>query len=719
MSERVRLTAGLLALAAVLSAEVPGARAQDGTGRAERIISTRDLLALKDIGGAEGTLSVSPDGKAIAFQIQRADFAADTYRSEWFVSPVSGGAAPVRVGGGGDLILYPAPFGRVDGARADIRAQWSPDGQWIAYLRKDGDQIQVWRSREDGTREEQVTHNGANVLAFSWRADSRAIYFTVGRNREDMARQDRSESERGYLLDDRFMPDYSTKPLWFPCGANVWNVPLVPSEQCTPRVWIVEFGSSEREATAQEIQAYRSLLSPERPPGVGPERSIRGIAWNGDHTHAAWLENVSPREQPGVAAPLTLFADGVRCSAPQCMGRLAAVWWHGADVVFLRREGWAHSVPALYVWRPGTRALRRIYGEDSKLGSCDVAGERLVCLEETPTTPRRIVSIRLTDGRVDTVYDPNPQFARYRLGRVEKLEVTDGLGNPAFGHLVYPPGFRPGRRYPLVIVQYRSTGFLRGGVGNEYPIYPLAAAGFLVYSADGPGNERLEVRYDTSRWQGIAALAAHETGPTGYRMRSWLGALDAAIDTLERRGIVDPSKVGITGLSAGAEVLYFALGHSGRFAAAVTSGVNSSESFLLQANGTVRALAKAEWGAPSLEQAVQNANRIESLGYDIERVHTPLLLLVSDHELISVLPDYVALREAGKPIEAYVFPDEHHIKSHPQHKLAVGERTIDWFRFWLQGVEDPAPEKAGQYARWREMRRAQTSAAMHAVRGGS
>jgi hypothetical protein len=33
--------------------------------------------------------------------------------------------------------------------------------------------------------------------------------------------------------------------------------------------------------------------------------------------------------------------------------------------------------------------------------------------------------------------------------------------------------------------------------------------------------------------------------------------------------------------------------------------------------------------------------------------------------------------------------------------------TVDWFRFWLQGEEDPDPAKAEQYARWRELRELQ------------
>jgi dipeptidyl aminopeptidase/acylaminoacyl peptidase len=703
--------AGVMAAALLpaLCATVPDRAGASAAGRAlEPAISTRSLLSLKDIGGEAGAMAVSPDGKSVAFQIQTADFAADTYRSAWYVAPISGGEAPVRVGGGGDLMLSPAPFGRLDGARADVQAKWSPDGQWIAYLRKDGDRVQVWRSRVDGTLQEPVTRSDANVLNFTWRPDG-AIEFQVGRSPREMARQERDEGQRGYLLDDRFIPDYSTRPLWLRCGGTLWDVPLVRSQQCTPRTWIKESGSPEREASPAETRAYSRLVATERPPGVGADRPIRGIAWNRSHTRVAWLENLSPRTEPGFAAPLTLFAVGRRCAAPQCVGRLEGVWWHNTSVVFLRYEGWAQSVPALYVWDPGSGPPRRIYAIDGTLRSCEMAGERLACLQETPTTPRKIVSIGLQDGQVETVFDPNPGFARYELGRVEKLEVDDGFGNQAFGHLVYPPDFVAGHRYPLVIVQYRSRGFLRGGVGNEYPIYPLAATGFLVYSSDNPEDQRLEARYDTSRWQGLAALGAEDIGAGGYRMRSALGALNAVIDRLESRGIVDGSRIGITGLSGGAEVLYFALIHSRRFAAAATSGVNSPDAYALQVNDTVRALIEGTWDARSRAGAVRNASRVLSLAHNVSRVTTPLLIQVSDRELISVLPDYVALRDAGKPVEAYVFPDELHIKFHPLHKLAIGERVIDWFRFWLKGEEDPAPEKAQQYARWRELRRRESA----------
>jgi hypothetical protein len=67
------------------------------------------------------------------------------------------------------------------------------------------------------------------------------------------------------------------------------------------------------------------------------------------------------------------------------------------------------------------------------------------------------VAISLREGKLQTVFDPNPQFAAFELDRVEKIEWHDAFGNPTFGHLVLPPNDQKGKGYPLVIVQYRSV----------------------------------------------------------------------------------------------------------------------------------------------------------------------------------------------------------------------------------------------------------------------
>jgi hypothetical protein len=40
----------------------------------------------------------------------------------------------------------------------------------------------------------------------------------------------------------------------------------------------------------------------------------------------------------------------------------------------------------------------------------------------------------------------------------------------------------------------------------------------------------------------------------------------------------------------------------------------------------------------------------------------------------------------------------------PWEQLTSQQGAVDWYRFWLQGFEDPDTAKAEQYARWRQMR---------------
>ncbi|PMY01186.1 peptidase, partial [Pseudomonas sp. MPR-R2A5] len=68
----------------------------------------------------------------------------------------------------------------------------------------------------------------------------------------------------------------------------------------------------------------------------------------------------------------------------------------------------------------------------------------------------------------------------------ERLRSTNSFGLPSFADLDLPIGYVPGKRYPLVVVQYNSRGFLRGGTGDDYPIQAFANRGFAVLSVDKP-----------------------------------------------------------------------------------------------------------------------------------------------------------------------------------------------------------------------------------------
>ncbi len=93
--------------------------------------------------------------------------------------------------------------------------------------------------------------------------------------------------------------------------------------------------------------------------------------------------------------------------------------------------------------------------------------------------------------------------------------------------------------------------------------------------------------------------------------------------------------------------------------------------------------------------------------FGVDRVDAPFLMQLPESEFRANIEFHVRMLRSGRPSELWVYPQETHAKQRPRVKLAVYERNLDWFRFWLLGHQDPAPHKAIQYARWHEWRERQ------------
>lgn len=170
-------------------------------------------------------------------------------------------------------------------------------------------------------------------------------------------------------------------------------------------------------------------------------------------------------------------------------------------------------------------------------------------------------------------------------------------------------------------------------------------------------------------------------------------------------GVADPDRIGITGLSDGSSTVGFALINSRRFAAAAVSTC-CLEPWMVNATfgpAFARTMRKQGWPAATADDRqfwapgslIQNAASID----------TPLLMQLADREYLTAIDVYAALREQGKPVDMYVFPDEYHNKWQPAHRLAIYDRNLDWFDYWLNDRIDPDPRKADQYALWRSLRK--------------
>jgi len=355
-----------------------------------------------------------------------------------------------------------------------------------------------------------------------------------------------------------------------------------------------------------------------------------------------------------------------------------------------------------------TRSDRHI-GPSEGTGYGDLAsnGVYTVMDYERSDVPPELRVYRNDDATLRGTSKLNPAFDDILLAQSETLRWNTSSGVPMTGSLLLPLGYVPRSRYPLVIqTKSNLSAFVCDAGSSHSPSFapqPMASAG-LMYLTLGEGDRNAPY---PRGYPGNIAEAAFYTD-------IW----DSAVQELNRRGMADPSRVGIIGFSRTGWHTEFALafGKTHYAAATATDNIQYSlgEYWLAHSEAETGPMDAMYGGSPygaSLESWIRY-----SLSFNMDKIHTPLLIEVMGYGVLddrngaspdNLNPRYeilTGLSHLKKPVEMYYYPNEQHQPDHPQARLASIQRNMDWYRFWLQGYERPNPEDHDQFARWRELR---------------
>jgi dipeptidyl aminopeptidase/acylaminoacyl peptidase len=448
-----------------------------------------------------------------------------------------------------------------------------------------------------------------------------------------------------------------------------------------------------REATDEE----KAVLEPLTSTSASGDVSAETPSPSG---HLAGLERKIPG---GLLSPRRLvltLRNGQRkvCDTGDCEGVQRLFWSHDGKALFaLQFTGWAKNEMAFLRWDIADSQPRRLMRTRDVIAGCHLAGREFICAREGAAQPRRIVAIDIESGQERIIIDPNPGVATKTWGRVQRLLVRNEFGAESFADLVLPPDHRPGQKHPLVVVQYTSHGFLRGGTGDEVPIHPLANRGFAVLSFARP------------EFVPEAAAAKSNVELMQIGRKDWAdrrhtqSALEAAIRLAIGTGAVDRDRIGISGFSDGTVTAQWALINSDLFRVASLGSCCEDMNFYSILPGPRFTQQMQDSGMRLFEPGIEDQWRPVSLLLNVDRVKLPILIQNTDSEYKAGLDVLATYRHYGRPIELYVFEDETHVKWQPAHREAIYERNVEWFEFWLMNRVNCAADRILQYKRWKAM----------------
>jgi hypothetical protein len=302
-------------------------------------------------------------------------------------------------------------------------------------------------------------------------------------------------------------------------------------------------------------------------------------------------------------------------------------------------------------------------------------------LEQGLNQPPRFFAASTVTGRRELLFDLNPQFKQLQFGsaRVISWQVR---GIAVKSGLYLPPDYTPNMRFPLVIQTHGFDDKQFSMDGNAewssaFAARLLTARGIAVLQAYDFCDPKDHDRVGRDRSLGLTREE---------RFRTFAALVyESAIHELDSKGIIDTSRVGISGFSRTVWFVEYMLTHSSIpfKAALLVDGIDGGYFNYLAFKDTEFEADNgglAPFGRDGLNRWLS-----EAPGFNLDHVTSPVRLVSLDTgpSLVLNWEWFAGLRLLRKPVELTVFPNASHILVRPTDRYIAMTDMVKWFEFWL------------------------------------
>ena len=618
---------------------------------------------------------ISPDGRAILVLVSRANFTDNRYDAQ--IVRVDPSTREQRV--------------LVSGRIGVTSPRWSADGTHLAFLAQVDQRAQVFAMKVDGGEAWQITKSPTTVLNFAWRPDGRSVAYTAADEeprREGDERFNRSFeiSRSSYLATDTPRPVHLwlapidgaaakrltsgpwTLPAPFPPGPPPPPPSWSPDGKTLAYVKINSVHSGERgESTIQLLDVdggtTRALSSRVR----GEQHPV--FSFDGSSV-AYWFQR--PGEGNAIwIAPSSGGAFGAIATTPIERNILRGLWMPDGKSLLVAANDrtttglWLQTIDGdARRLEMGRVVAAASYGLDASISR----DGRIALVGSEPQRPSELYLMASVTAAPQRLTDFNAHIASMELGKTETLEWDGPDGFRQDGVVTYPPGFEPGRKYPLVL-------FIHGGPRSTSKeafstrAQLMAAQGWIVFEPNYRGSDNRGGKF-------MSAIQNDAGAGPGRDVMS-------GVEQLKARGVVDETRIAASGWSYGGYMTTWLIGNYPEVFRAAVAGAPVTDRL------DQYTLSDGNGGRSGPMSPFVNPKQMEStlaqspLSYAAKvKAPTLILALTGDYRvpITQAYAYYHALRDNGVTVQFVGYPLPGHNPTDPVHQRDVDRRWVEWIK---------------------------------------
>ena len=632
-----------------------------------------DVLSLPAISNPQ----ISPNGKNILFQVRSADWEANRYDTEIWIS--KNGNAPIQLTNNADSGSY--------------SPKWSPDGKWIAFLSNNGEGNQIQIIPLKGGEPLQVTNIKGGINSFEWAPDSEKFAITMEQREteSDIARKKRYGEfevvDKNYKLSWLYSIDFD--PNKNKGDGTKWTKPTalidkvnfsIDSFKWSPDGTKIVFDKQPNPLADTFLKSDIGILNVKRKEWQTLVENTGFdflFDWSPDSKSIVYVSSLTSVDDTYYKNSHFLRVD-IDGENQKELGvnfdeELSNLTWTSNGIYATAHQ---KTLSKLFLINPINGDVKTISNNPERVYEFSIAksNSKIAFLGEIDSSLKEVYVACLDKFKPEKITNYTNQISQWTVGSSEVISWKSTDGITIEGVLHKPDDYDSAKKYPLLVVVHGGPAMIDSPTPLPalYPITQWLNKGALVLRPNYRGSGGYGEKFRSLN-----------VGNMGFDVSN---DILSGIDYLDNLGVIDTSKMGCMGWSMGGYISAFLATTSNIFKA-ISVGAGISDWFTFYTNTDVQSFTRQYLkGTPWSNESVYK--KASPITY-INKATTPTLIQHGEFDnRVPIANAYIlnqGLKDLGVDSKFVIYKGFGHTVYKPKERLAVVNHNWEWFNKYIFG----------------------------------